>query len=71
MLFLGVEWGKSVKLYAPTLQESAEKLPEALSSAMLDNCFHRCRSSCKASSAVLEYGAPHSFYVAVCSLMLS
>lgn len=67
MLLLGVEWGKSTNLCAPTLQESAEKPPEALFSAMVENCFHRCRSSYKASSAVVENGASHSFYVAVCS----
>lgn len=65
LLLLGVKWG-SAKLYGPTLQEFAEKPPEALFSVMLENCFHNCRSSGKASSAVLEYGGPHSFYVAVC-----
>lgn len=29
MLLLSLEWGKSVKLYAPTLQESADNTPEA------------------------------------------
>jgi len=70
MLLLDAEWEKSEKLYGPTLQESAEKPPEGLFSAMLENCFHKCGSSGKTSSAVLDNGAPHSLYIAVCSLVL-